>query len=284
MTVNMTVNRLDDVSARQALKSILLQPIRESWRTVVASATRGLQQQWQNQVISPYQQSIAGKFTFDRYANSDASISDVSNFLQTNTGVLWTFVHNDLGPYLYLERGVWREHKWLGIGAGFSDGFLQRLTQAKQISDGLFGTGSSQPEFNYQIYPRPTPGLSEIILVANGQTTRYHNGPQQWLPLSWPGQGMNGQSQLTAIAAHGLSPDTLQNQGPWSLFHLLAKAQITHEQGSTYVATWNLPAGHKHYAVRFLLRSDRRNNVFDELLLKQFSLPNSIFSNNYSIG
>ena len=284
MTVNMTVNRLDDVAARQALKSVLLQPIRESWRTVVASATRGLQQQWQNQVMGAYQQSIAGKFPFDRYANTDAAISDVSNFLQPNTGVLWTFIHRDLGPYLFLDRGVWREQKWLGIGAGFSKGFLQRLTEARQISDGLFGSGSSQPQFSYQLYPRPTPGLSEIILVANGQTTRYHNGPQQWLSLSWPGQGMNAQSQLTAIAAHGLSPDTLQNQGPWSLFHLLAKAQLKHEQGSTYEASWNLPAGRRHYAVRFMIRSNRKNNVFDELLLKQFSLPAVIFSSNYNLG
>ena len=115
----------------------------------------------------------------------------------------------------------------VGVGAGFSPQFLQTLSQAKQLSDALFKGANDQLGFNFEIFPEPTPGLSEIALIANGQTYHYQNGPQQWQTANWPGSQADQNSELTAIAATGLSPNTMQAQGPWGLLRLLSQSQFT---------------------------------------------------------
>lgn len=277
VAVNALVDPIDNPQAREAMQSVFLQPVRESWRAVVADATNGLEQQWQAQVYNAYQQNIESKFPFSISSSDDAAMSDVTDFFQPKNGTLWTFINTYLGPYLYADATGWHAQTWLGVGAGFAPEFLTALAQAKQLSDGLFKAGGGQPGFNFELYPEPTPGLSQIILLVNGQSYRYVNGPQQWQTLSWPGTQMGQDSALTAIAASGLSPNTLEAQGPWGLFHLLSQSQLTAEPGAAYRATWNMQSNDHDYTVSLLVRGDDEDNVFQQLLINKFNLPASLF-------
>lgn len=277
VAVNLLVNPITDTAARDAIKSILLQPIREAWRSVLDSATQGLQQQWQTQVYSGYQQNIKSKFPFNSHSNQDAALSDITNFFQPHTGILWNFVNNNLMPYLYANNHGWHEQRWLNVGVGFSPEFLESLSQAKALSDDLFTNGTGQPSFNFEIYPEPTPGLSEIILLINGETYRYRNGPQQWQTLTWPGVNVDQTSELTAMPASGLSPDTLQAQGPWGFLHLLAQSHFMPDSNHNYRATWNLKSPTHTYVVSLLLQNNDNTNVFYELLNTAGELPESLF-------
>jgi type VI secretion system protein ImpL len=277
VAVNLLVNPIDNGAARAPIQSILLQPIREAWRAVLVGATQGLQQQWQTQVYAGYSQNIAGKFPFSPRASQDVNLADVTNFIAPRTGVLWNFINTNLTPYLYSDANGWHEQQWLKVDVGFSPQFLQALSQAKSLSDNLFENGTAQPSFNFQIYPEPTQGLSEIILLMNGQTYRYRNGPQQWQTLTWSTSNNDQPSELTAIAAYGLSPDTLQAQGPWGLFHLLAQSHLTSEANNSYRARWELKTAARSYSVSVLLKTENNSNVFNQLLNGTWQLPANLF-------
>lgn len=277
LTVNMLLNSIDNGPAKAAVKSVLLQPIRESWRAVISTGTRGLDQQWKTQVYNNFQQNMANRFPFNRSASEDVPFNTMESLLQPKTGALWSFVNNYLAGYLFTDTMGWHEQQWLGVGAGFSLQFLQALSQANSLSESLFGGNNAQPGFAFQIYPEPTPGLSQIILNINGANYRYQNGPQEWQSLNWPGANLDQGSQLTAIAANGLSPETISAPGSWGLFHLLAKSQFAQVQGSTYQAHWQLKSGRHTYPVTLLFQANSANNLFQELVLQSFNLPETLF-------
>ena len=283
ISTNMLVNRIDDNQARAALQSMLMQPIRESWRSILQAATQGLEQQWQNQVMSEYQQTIASRFPFNIQATQDAAMNDVVNFMQPKVGMLWSFVNTYLKPFLANNGRQWEQKTWLGIGAGFSQHFLAALTTAKHISDGLFSLGTNQVGFRYQLMMKPTVGLSQTVLTANGHTVRYYNGPEIWRSAQWPGELLSPESYLGAVASrHRDNPASQTASGPWSFFHLLSKAQMIKKQGEDYQFNWWLQQGDSHgYRIHLLLRSNTQFNVFASLLNGKFSLPLYIFSQEH---
>lgn len=280
IAANMLSNSVDDGQTRIAVKQFLLQPIRESWRIILHTGTQGLEQQWQTQVMSDYQQNLAGRFPFSPYATDDASVSDVIDFFQPKNGLLWTFVNTYLQPFLTYNLTGWQEQQWLGIGAGFSPQFLAALTQAKAISSGLFSNGGNQPGFTYRIYPNPTPSLSQIILTTDGKNYRYSNGPQEWQGFNWSGNTLGQDSYLSAVASQGANPEAIQASGVWAIFHLISQGKLTVQHGSTYQASWNLTSPTKTYHINMLIRSNSRTNIFQELLLNKFTLPKQLFANN----
>jgi len=278
VSTNVLANSLDKFQARKVLRSLLLQPTREAWRILLHTAIQGLEKDWQTQVFNNYQRSIYGKFPFAKTSREDVVLSDVGDFFQPHRGVLWKFVDHELNSYLLPNQGNWKIRKWLGIGANFSQQFLSALTHAKHISHGLFEKGSSNMGFYYHIYPKPSPNLMQIDMVIDGQSYRYQNGPQEWRMYHWPAPDADQGAYLSALATHGNRPNTLECDGPWGLFHLLAKSRLIHLRGSIYEATWRLKSAGKHvYPVHFQFQTDR-NNVFEELLLSHFYLPSRLFT------
>jgi len=190
---------------------------------------------------------------------------------------LWSFVNTYLQPFLVHTESGWQEQKWLDIGAGFSSTMLQALNQARVISQDLFESGGDQLRFNYQIFPQPTHGLSQIIWRLNGQDYHYKNGPQEWHQFNWPGKDDEQDSYLSVIAVDGHNPRIIQAQGVWGLFHLLNNGHLTTDHNSTKV-TWRLKNSKHNYYVALLLHPNGHGDIFQELLLKNFVLPDHLFN------
>ena len=280
MAANMLSNSIDDAQTRLAIRHFLLQPIRESWRIILYTATQQVEQQWENQIVSNYHQNISNKFPFSHTSDTDAATADVTAFFQPQNGMLWTFVNTYLKPFLAYSPKGWEEQKWLGIGAGFSPEFLTALTQAKNISDTLFSNG--QLGYSYQIYPEPTPGISQIILNTDGKSYHYNNGPQEWENFSWSGDS-GSTAYLAAVAAHGSNPRAINLAGPWSSMHLIRQGKVTPLRDGTYKVKWKLHNSVKTYTVSALFRARGKGDIFRELLFNQFTLPSHLLKDNNAI-
>lgn len=272
------LGQLNSTDARQTMMGLLLQPLRESWRAVLTAADQDLQEQWERQVYLEYQQTIANKFPFMRASIADASLSDVENFLHPKNGIFWKFINIALSPYIFLDTDGWHEQTWLDVTPQFSKNFLQQLHYSKKITDGLFNGNLEHLNFIYEVFPEPTPRVSQIILTVNGQAYRYTNGPQQWETRQWSSQSEEQSSQLTAIAARGISPETLHEQGLWSLFHLLCRGHYVENMDGIYHFTWQLK-GRQSYPIRMGFRISSEKNIFSTLLSNEFILPQKIFNN-----
>ncbi len=263
---------------RQALEPLLTRPISDLWRSIVALAREQIQSRWRAEVMSAYQERLQGLFPLGA-EGSDAALEDVSAFFRPGDGILWSFVNEELGPYLERTGHGWRGRSWLGVRPGFTRAFLDSLEAGQAITDALFRDGGRRPEISFNLYPLPAAGLSEIQVESNGQSYRYRNGPQEWRRFQWPGDLQRIGARVAGTISRGNARAELEANGPWGLFHLLRDAEITSESSTVFKMEWQLTVGSRDpVPVRFKVRADRQENVFGGALMSGFAPPTALFA------
>lgn len=267
-----------DARVRRAVEPWLMRPIYDSWRVILASGMKEVQQKWINMVVNEYDERIRGRFPFAS-SGPDAAIDDVAEFFRPGGGILWSFVDEHLSPYLVKNRSRWRERSWLGIGPDFSPSFIHTLNRSAQVTRGFFKRGGDSPDVTFYLYPMPTTGLSEISLESNGQVYRYRNEPQEWRLFSWPGEANRSGARVIGVSDHKNVRAELNSQGLWGLFHLFNKAKLVKEQGAQYMSVWTMQAANgSPVRVRFKVKADRFNNVFTPGLMQGLAMPERLAS------
>jgi type VI secretion system protein ImpL len=262
---------------RQVVEPLFMAPIKDSWRVVMGSAVGEIQNKWDAIVVAEYEQRIRGRFPFDQNG-PDSALEDVAEFFHPDDGVLWTFVRDQLGAYIYRRNNEWHERSWMGLSPGFNRNLVYALNRSQLITDGLFKRGSSSPEMTFYLYPMPTPGISEITLETNGQMYRYRNEPQEWRKFQWPGQNDGSGARVLAISEKDNLRAEHQEHGTWGIFHLFRKANLVQERGTQYTSEWNMESiNGKPIRVSFKVKADRSNNLLQPGLFSEFYIPKKIF-------
>lgn len=266
-----------DVGVKAAIEPLFREPIREAWRAVVDQASHDVDNDWNTNVLQPYDRRLKGSFPFD-HKGGDAALADVEDFFRPDSGTLWGFVHSDLDAFVEQDDGQWEARQWLGVGLSFSPAFLRSLKEASNISNALFSRGSDHASVTYYVYPIPSSGLSETLLESNGEKYRYRNEPQEWRQFKWPGDGDSLGARVEGISMDGAQEADISADGVWGLFRLVSEADLSRIGGNEYIAEWRLrsPSG-QPINVKFKLRADRKANVFGTGLLYGFHLPDSPF-------
>lgn len=262
---------------RPILKSLLSPPVSMAWAGIVGQATSDLQREWDTSVVRPYKKLIAGKFPFSA-TGGDAALADVEEFYHPIDGILWQFTNKRLSPYMRKTANGWEPRRWLGIGANFSQAFLNGLSEAQKITDALYTHQDNSPNMTFYLQPDPSTKLREMQIESNGQLFRYRNGPQIWQRFDWPGDMKQIGARVMAVADHGRAVGELRADGPWGLFHLLTMASIKKESGTHYKTSWELPASDGGtVSVSYNLRADRQDNILKFKMISSFDLPKYLF-------
>ncbi|BCR03015.1 type VI secretion protein IcmF [Desulfuromonas versatilis] len=266
-----------EARTRRIASRMLIAPIQNVWRVILAEARKDLQREWRASVLASFGGKLQGKFPFDPQG-PDAALADVSDFFRPGDGVFWSFVHNQLAPFITEGRHSWSQKTWLDLGPGFEPGLLMSLSHARSISGSLFRRGNDEPDIRFSVYPLPTRGLSEMYFEANGQMYRYRNEPQEWRVFRWPGSAEKLGARVYGINGRGGAKAALDFEGVWGLFHILDKARVSAEEGAQYLSVWELQdAGQEPIQVQFRIKADRENNVFSQGLFSDFRVPETIF-------
>ncbi|EHQ53319.1 hypothetical protein ECTPHS_11587 [Ectothiorhodospira sp. PHS-1] len=266
------------------LEPLLRSIVRESWRTVIREATVDLERIWQSQVHDGYQDRLARRFPFHP-RGEDATLVDLVDLIHPERGRLWRFTQDYLDPFLTERQGRRQSRQWIGIGPGFSRGFLQDLERADRLTSALFADGGDEPRLAFHLYPIPHPGLSEMRFETNGQQYRYRNEPQEWRQFVWPGDIRSPGARVMALDHDGRPLGEFREAGIWALFRLLHVAALDpeHNDSHLYTIRWPLTGeGDDSVELRFHLRADRRQNFIHETLFQDFRLGRSPFSQRSS--
>lgn len=270
------LNSLDPRTRRVAAR-LLTDPMRHVWASIMDQSRQGLQRDWKALVVGNYNSKLRGRFPFDR-KGKDAALADLSDFFRPSDGAYWSFVQNELAPFIAEGRRSWTQKSWLDQSPGFNDDFLRSLARARTISDSLFRRGQDEPEIRFSVYPMPTRGLSEMSIEANGQNYRYRNEPQEWRPFRWPNGEERVGAKIHGITGKGGSRGQLEFDGVWGIFHLLEQAKTTRDNGTEFLSSWELRSTDgTPITVQFKIKADRENNVFDQNLFAGFNVPDSLF-------
>ena len=62
--------------------------------------------------------------------------------------------------------------------------------------------------------------------MVGGRTIEYHNGPEEWNRLSWPGESPAEGAAFVVRGANGMH-ERVRQEGEWGLFRLLEAGTVT---------------------------------------------------------
>lgn len=264
-----------DTRTSQSVANLLRVPIVNVWSTIVAVAQKNLNNTWKDKTLFAFNETLRSNYPFSREGR-DASMSDMIDFFKPTGGLYWSFVNEELGPFVERKGNSWEARKWLGIGMDFNPEFLAMIEKTTSISNGMFKRGESNPSMTIAAYPYPNSALSESGLAIDGAELRYRNGPQEWASFVWPGQSPGG--RVRGVRLGNSANGELSVDGPWALFKLLDRASVSSIQGDTFTASWTFSDSNKQkLSASFKIRSDRGAALLQPGALQNYKLPTEVF-------
>jgi len=222
---------------------------------------------WQAEVAPFCSQALSGRFPFAQSSAVDASLDDVQR-LFAGGGLIDGFVSGQLATLVDTSRRPWRPVP----GVGLASASLAQLERARRIGRSLFGGGTFRATFS--LTPLELDGGSASVnLDLDGQGLRYDHGPSQPKAFVWPGPAGTGVVRVSFAPLGGGPPAIVSEEGPWSLFRLLQRSQLT-PGGQPDLFEVTLGAG--GHSARFRLKAGSVDNPFDLSLLGGFACPASL--------
>lgn len=217
-------------------RTLFEQPVLTAWSGILGAAQRHLNDRWRDEVVQPFQATLAGRYPFDATSQQEAPLGDFERFFRPRDGTVALFYEQTLAPFLTRDGSP---RAWEGRSIGLSGGALGALERARAIGEGVFSGGALRLDFELQAdVPEreggaPTP--SQVFISIHGQDDAYRMGSYRpWTPFTWPGRPG---ALLTVSTQQGDLP-AKQFGGDWALFRLLQDAQVRRSGSTEYELRW----------------------------------------------
>ena len=201
-------------------------------------------------------QAVTGnRYPFSAGATSDIPLDDFARLLGPG-GAIDAFFNTQLKPYVDTAVRPWKTKTVDNVTAPVSADSLAQFQRAAAIRDLFFPNGSLQPLVHFDL--TPTEAGSGTLEYGGAKIVAASGTQARPAALTWP---TPTPARLTIA---GTRP--LEDPGPWSLFRLIARAQVT---AAGDRVTLQFGAGEQ--SARFELRASP--NPFASTLLQEFRCP-----------
>jgi type VI secretion system protein ImpL len=255
----------------EPLNRLLTRLATESWRVVLDQAVAQLEREWYREVYQPFQQNLARHYPFNPDSGRDVALQDFERFFAPG-GVLDTFYQDNLK--LFLE-----DHPEQ-VGDARRTGLVRRdvltsLENADRIRRAYFTQGGSL-DVEFALEPlNLSANKRRSVVNVDGQLVEFSHGPRQSIPLVWPNTLRDSvESRVTLVPVQvNRSPRSLSESGPWALFRLLDKADITGVSSSAVDVRFRVDEGE----MRYRLHAASNTNPFTQQLLAGYRIPRSLY-------
>ncbi len=243
----------------------------ESWRVLLDQAVAQLEREWYREVYQPFQQNLARHYPFNASAGRDVALQDFERFFAPD-GVLDTFYKDNLK--LFLE-----DHPEQ-VGDARRASLVRRdvlasLSSADKIRSAYF-TRSGTLDVEFALEPlNLSSNKRRSVVNLDGQLVEFSHGPRQSIPLVWPNTLREAvESRITLVPVQvNRSPRSISENGPWALFRLLDKADITGVSNSAVDVRFQVDNGE----MRYRLHAASNINPFTQQLLSGYRIPRSLY-------
>eukprot|EP00003_Mantamonas_plastica_P022962 TRINITY_DN400_c0_g1_i2.p1 TRINITY_DN400_c0_g1~~TRINITY_DN400_c0_g1_i2.p1 ORF type:complete len:1196 (-),score=155.37 TRINITY_DN400_c0_g1_i2:2296-5883(-) len=255
----------------EPLKRMLNRLAGESWRVMLDQAVAQLEREWYREVYQPFQQNLARHYPFDPDAGRDVALQDFERFFGPE-GTLQSFYNNNLKLFLEDHPEQVGDAKRAGL---VRRDVLSSLSQAERIRTAYF-TRSGSLDVEFALEPlNLSANKRRSVVNVDGQLVEFSHGPRQSIPLVWPNTLRDSvESRITLVPTEvNRSPRSLSESGPWALFRLLDKADITGVSNSAVDVRFQVDDGE----MRYRLHAASNTNPFTQELLAGYRLPRSLY-------
>ncbi|GBO84193.1 type VI secretion system membrane subunit TssM [Marinobacter salsuginis] len=265
-----TLQRMAD-NQPEPLNRLLTRLATESWRVVLDQAVAQLEREWYREVYQPFQQNLARHYPFNPDSGRDVALQDFERFFAPG-GVLDAFYQDNLKLFLEDHPEQVGDARRAGLVRG---AVLTSLENADRIRRAYFTRGGSlDVEFALEPLNLSANKRRSVVNVV-GQLVEFSHGPRQSIPLVWPNTLRDSvESRITLVPVQvNRSPRSLSENGPWALFRLLDKADITGVSSSAVDVRFRVDDGD----MRYRLHAASNTNPFTQQLLAGYRIPRSLY-------
>jgi type VI secretion system protein ImpL len=265
-----TLQRMAD-NQPEPLNRLLTRLATESWRVVLDQAVAQLEREWYREVYQPFQQNLARHYPFNPDSGRDVALQDFERFFAPG-GVLDAFYQDNLKLFLEDHPEQVGDARRAGLVRG---AVLTSLENADQIRRAYFTRGGSL-DVEFALEPlNLSANKRRSVVNVDGQLVEFSHGPRQSIPLVWPNTLRDSvESRITLVPVQvNRSPRSLSESGPWALFRLLDKADITGVSSSAVDVRFRVDDGE----MRYRLHAASNTNPFTQQLLAGYRIPRSLY-------
>lgn len=244
----------------------------QSWQLLMASAIRHLEHQWLDDVVTPYQERLAGRYPLARGASREASLRDFETFFAPG-GTLDAFYRNQLRPFIEAAPEQLQDSEGNSL---IRDEVFTAMQRGERIREAYFGRdGSLDVEFALEPLSL-SPDRRRSVISVDGQLIEYVHGGASRVSMIWPNT-LRGdtESRVTLVPSQvNRSPRTLSRSGAWSWFRLLDEAEITSASEREMELRFQVDGG----TMRYRLYANGGRNPFTRPLVAGFHLPPTLYA------
>lgn len=224
----------------QRFSAILEPPILGLQQLSRGSVIGDLAQAWCNDVVTPFERTLASKYPFARSSRYDASLAEFVDYYRPDDGKLWGFYQAALTSIVTTEGDGFRLlEQGASSKTNYNSAVLAFLQRSQDIGRAMFPSGSKTPLVVWEVDIQPTPGVSVTEFTVDGVTIDYRNGPPRPQTMSWPGEGDKRGASLRA-RGRGINGHVEQD-GDWGFLRLLEQGEVIGNAGQqVFTVRWDL--------------------------------------------
>jgi type VI secretion system protein ImpL len=209
------------------------EPVRAALNDLSEVALRGVQAQTRanlteklSQISEFCSKAINGRYPFVKSSDRDVTQEDFGRLFGPG-GLFDDFIQRELTPHVDVSTRPWTFRRVDEKVGGDSNAALVQLQRAQLIRDVFFRGGARTMSLRFDFKPiEMDSSITQFLLDIDGQVVRYAHGPQQPMPIQWPGPRGTSQVRLQIEPKRVGADGGLVFEGPWALFRLLDRAQI----------------------------------------------------------
>ena len=257
-------------------RTVFVQPMEQAWQQVLTPAAESFNTQWQQAVVAEWNSAFGGRYPFNN-SNSDVSLPLLAKYLNADSGRISQFLQTRLKGVLHKEGNHWVPDSINSQGLVFNPAFLNAINSLSLISDVAFTEGNAG--ISFELRPGTADGVMQTDMIIDSQKLTYVNQLPAWKRFTWPADTEAPGANLSWISTQAGTRQYADIPGSWGLIRLLDKASVKAYPGvgSSYSLSWKAQDGR---ALNYTLRTEAGEGPLVLLKLRNFRLPETIFSTN----
>lgn len=245
-----------EIGWRPRFDALLWPPINGASISSSAAMAGEKGSRWCTSVFAPFARSLRDRYPFVKNGQ-DAALADLAEFYRPSSGILWSF-HDAVLKRDVAQVGSKFQLALTNNTSMYDRQLVQFLERSFALTTVLFPARAEKPRVDFEVRVRPSPGIAQVLLTIDGQLVDFHNGPEKWIRVTWPGEGGKPGAQMRVKGAN--IDETLGQEGEWGLFRLLDKGTISQSPGERFFTVrWRL---HTQNDVTVDIRPARSENPF----------------------
>lgn len=212
----------------EPMRGMLNQLSETSLRQAVTSSRGNISTRLAAGVAEPCRKAFAGRYPFVPGSKKDVIPEDFVRILARG-GVMDEFFQKNLAPLVDTSKKPWRFRNLGDPETGGMSEALAQFERAQEIRRVFFPPGSNGLSFRFDFRPvGMDSSVIQSILDVDGQLVSHSHGEGSVPAVSvqWPGPRGTNQVTLQLMMSRG-GEATQTFEGPWALFRLFDRAQIT---------------------------------------------------------